>query len=224
MKTLALRLKPHSGPCIAFQNELPRSDTVFGAIVWGMRDLGVDTNEFLSLYNSNSHPLVVSSVFPYILLPRPMYVVPGGEDFKAREKYAEYKKRKKAEWLQPDGFNETIAKGALPQEKSKYHSLGKPTERPRVRIPRLGGETELFHQKLFAVPFAWLALRGDEEWLKKAKAALKLVGERGLGGGITYGTGAFEIEDMELPFQEVADGNAWVSLSLYYPKDEEGPG
>ncbi len=236
MKTLALRLKPLSGPCLAFQNELPRSDTVFGAIVWGMRDLGVDTNEFLSLYNSNSPPLVVSSVFPYIqeedekdkevltpilLLPRPMYVVPGGEDFKAREKYAEYKKRKKAEWLQPDGFNETIAKGALPQEKSKYHSLGKPTERPRVRIPRLGGETELFHQKLFAVPFAWLALRGDEEWLKKAKAALKLIGERGLGGGITYGTGAFEIEDMELPFQEVADGNAWVSLSLYYPKDEE---
>jgi len=239
MKSIALKLKPLSGPRLAFQNELPRSDTVFGAIVWGMRDLGENPGEFLGLYNGKSPPLVVSSVFPCIykkdekdndvpppipLLPKPMYMVPGGEEFKDRKEYADYKKRKKARWLKPEEFNEAIKTGSLPLELEKYASLGKDYrdfERPRVKIPRLGGETELFHQKLFVVPCAWLALRGEDEWLNKAKAALKLIGERGLGGGITYGVGCFDIEDMEPPFKEVPDGNAWISLSLYYPKPEE---
>jgi|GEM_PF-3381568 len=236
MKTLALSLSPVSGPLV-FQNELPRSDTLFGALVWAMKELGYDPGDFLGLYNGKSPPLVVSSLFPRVyqkdekceddptkpllnLLPKPLYPVPGKE-FSCRKGYAEYKKRKKARWMRADAFGEAIGSGSLPHELDKYPSAGKAAERPRVRVPRTGGETELFHQRLIALPGAWLLVRGEDRWLEIALAGLRFIGERGLGGGITYGAGCFEVSEMDNPIQEPSEGGACVILSLYYPKPDE---
>lgn len=229
MQTLALSLKPLSG-ALVFQNELPRSDTLFGALVWAMKELGHDPAEFLSLYSRGSPPLVVSSVFPRVyedddpgkpllnLLPKPLYPLPG-KDFGTKEEYAEFKGVKKARWIRAEDFNKAIGSGSLP--KKKYPSASKSAERPRVKVPRTGGESELFHQRLVVLPGAWLLMKGDSEWIEKARAALRLIGERGLGGGITYGVGCFEVGDMDNPIREPSGGRACVILSLYYPKPEE---
>ncbi|MEO0181116.1 MAG: type III-A CRISPR-associated RAMP protein Csm4 [candidate division WOR-3 bacterium] len=248
MKTLALRLKPLSGPLV-FQNELPRSDTLFGALVWAMKELGLigdPKTEFLDLYEK-SPPLVLSSVFPcayekddkgedivvepprYFFLPKPMYETPGG-DFQDEAQYEIFKRRKKLRWLKADDFQKAVSEGSLEclkdlktdEDFKKYPSPGKLNERPRVRVPRTGGETDLFYQRLVILSAgAWLVMRGEDEWLDKAKAALRFIGDRGLGGGATYGMGCFELGETDMPFEEFTDGNAWVSLSLYYPQHDE---
>ncbi len=65
MKALTLHLRSPSG----FKDTLPRSDTLFGAVCWGIWLLygEVRLRQFLASYANENPALVVSSAFPYLV-------------------------------------------------------------------------------------------------------------------------------------------------------------
>ncbi len=97
---------------------------------------------------------------------------------------------------------------------------------PSVAISRAGeGEgTNLFYTSFSAVkdryvPYFLAEL--DDELLKEFKAAVRLLGDCGLGGDVTRGFGLFSPRFEEgWPLKDIGE-NGWVVLSLYRPAEEE---
>ncbi|GFP27974.1 type III-A CRISPR-associated RAMP protein Csm4, partial [Candidatus Hakubella thermalkaliphila] len=51
-----------------FLNELPKADTIFGALCWGLKTLYSETTllEFINSYLNGDIPVLISSTFPFV--------------------------------------------------------------------------------------------------------------------------------------------------------------
>jgi CRISPR type III-A-associated RAMP protein Csm4 len=79
--------------------------------------------------------------------------------------------------------------------------------------------TEVFFKKGSG---AFLLAKISEEWFKKIIAVFRYYSDKGLGGDTSVGKGNYLLEVKEgFPFQEVVNGNQWITLSLYSPKEDE---
>ncbi|MCW3134679.1 MAG: type III-A CRISPR-associated RAMP protein Csm4 [Methanophagales archaeon] len=97
-------------------------------------------------------------------------------------------------------------------------------EVPRVVIDRKTSSSNIYH--FGEVSFArncglyFLMDLRQKEYKRKVEAAIRVLGDGGIGGDRTYGKGLFkvEFEKMELDMEPKSH---FVTLSLYYPREEE---
>jgi len=113
----ALKLEPR-GPF----REVPRSDTLFGAICWGIRrsDGNDELEGVLSRFAEGNPPFVVSSAFPYLnggselLLPKIVTSLPSIE-VSDKEDIEAVKRMKRTRYLPSEVFSK-LSKGDLSQD------------------------------------------------------------------------------------------------------------
>ncbi len=222
------------------------SDTLFSAIVntW-MRFYPEDLMKFFPENSENEinfSYFKLSSAFPFyedlLFFPKP-YIKPNfvNDDTDPRT----VKKWKKVEFVDEDIFrkilnNETIDfqgdEGIIDQKFltiKKVKNNGKvysTFDVPRIVKDRISQQT---------TPFTFTRMEFDEkaglffladfqnnEWEKKFRTILNLLGDYGIGGDRTIGHGQFEvsiIKDFETENMEQTD--AFVNLSLFHPGKEE---
>lgn len=97
-------------------------------------------------------------------------------------------------------------------------------EVPRVAIDRKTNASSIYHfgEVSFAKDCGLYFLMDSrmKEYEKKVEAAIRVLGDEGIGGDRTYGKGLFkaDFEEMEM---NTKPGDHFVTLSLYYPMKEE---
>lgn len=250
MKVVECRIKPrgsfHIGEKEAVlekTSDYIHSDTLFSAICNAYRLLygNEELKEILKLFADRKPPFLISSAFPYagetLLFP-----LPKSEDSLAHGKD---KRFKKVEFISRDLF-ERLAKGEdiseYLQEKNLVQSnrvlltddeikrLGKTEiwnsrEVPRVAIDRKTSSSTIYH--LGEVSFAdhcGLYFFMDlimPEYEKKVKAAIRVLGDEGIGGERTYGKGLFKPDFIDKDWNWETK-NHFTTLSLFYPQKAEG--
>jgi CRISPR-associated protein Csm4 len=102
-------------------------------------------------------------------------------------------------------------------------------ELQRNAIDRLSGGTiegKLFYDSLISFKSGsglYFVLKVEDEFEVYIKSALKFLADKGIGGDSTIGHGAFEILEIRdgLPLTEPVNGSHFITLSLYYPTNEE---
>jgi CRISPR-associated protein Csm4 len=220
------------------------SDTLFSAICNAYRLLygKGKLEDMLELFKDRKPPFSISSAFPYtgesLLFP-----VPRNINFSV---HPEDKKFKKVEF-----FSKTIFDGIAMGESIEEHIKGdnlvqskhvlltdaerdklkgdeiwSSKEVPRVVIDRKTSASNIYH--FGEVSFAdncglyFLMDLRIQEYKEKVEAAIRLLGDEGIGGDRTYGKGLFKAEfnDEEIEMN-VKSGNHFVTLSLYYPMEGE---
>lgn len=216
------------------------SDTLFSAICNAYRLLygNEELMDILKLFKDRKPPFLISSAFPYmneiLLFPMP----------KMPKKGFEEKKFKRVEFISQTIF-ESIARGedieeyvkaeelmqdnrvlVMSEEKSKQRidKIWSSKEVPRVVIDRKTSASNIYH--FGEVSFArgcglyFLMDLREMEYEKKVGAAIRVLGDEGIGGYRTYGKGLFKTELKEVKMN-IEPGNRYVTLSLYYPREEE---
>ena len=97
-------------------------------------------------------------------------------------------------------------------------------EVPRVVIDRKTSASNIYHfgEISFAdnAGFYFLMDSRMKEYEKKAEAAIRVLGDEGIGGDRTYGKGLFKVDFKEIEMN-TEPGKHFVTLSLYYPMKEE---
>ena len=248
-----------------FKGEIPRSDTLFGAISWALLLLyGPGTlDDWLSAYTGHSPPALLSSCFPckfdkvegkrYFYLPMPAV---GEFPLAELRDHSLAKHLKKTRFIDIQiwealregeiGWNHIIENLAVKgsptedEESATYIIDGmflrhKGNQAPQIKsastagtaVNRLtGGALEGFlfytNRIYFVDTVTYFLLYLDPDWEKKLFAALKFLEDRGIGGGVTRGSGAFDLEVTEgFPFADENEGENWLNLSLYFPQKSE---
>ncbi len=232
-------------PTGRFLGGLPRSDTLFGALCWGIRWTHGEPAllEVLEACERGDPPFVLSSVFPYAggeggpvyYLPRPLSWSPVGST-QTVEAYSEAKGLKRAAYCSLSLFQEIVA-GRPPATESlsepKSGCLAMPGEPiPRVQeldvdrntINRVTGavqEGRLFFGEETGVggggAYFLIQLR-DPVSRPLVESALRFVEDRGVGGDASVGRGQVRIEiaDGDL-LREVPNASHRLTLSLLHP-------
>lgn len=200
------------------------SDTLFSAVchtyrlLYGEKDL----EDFL---NGGDPSLRLSSCFPFkgnhYFFPAPMKdrALSGIDD----------KKQFKSALMPKEVFVDDLqGKLSLRQWASSLKAqagLYREVERPRVMIDRITQRTNIFH---FAetkyeedAGLFFMASFEDDALETRVKAALRLLGEEGIGSDSTVGKGQFDMEEGSLSLEIPAPGEYYVLLSLYNPTEKE---
>lgn len=219
------------------------SDTIFGGIcntyrlLYGKEEL----ENILQKFKDNEPPFFISSAFPYfeniIFFPIPKLI-----NF---SKYGtidrDVKKFKKTEFVSLGVINsisknelenhldtENIIQGRLmvtQEEKNKIgeKSIWKEKERPRVTIDRKTNASNIYYfgevEYCDRCGLYFLIKLMNYEIENKIKAAIRLLGDEGIGGDRSYGKGLFTAEFSKFEWN-INDG-VFINLSLYLPKDDE---
>lgn len=237
---MIVRLKPLSsfgGSC------LPKSDTMFGAVCWGIRLLyGVkDLEDLLNSFVDSKPPFLLSSAFPYCeenkeityLLPKPIFKTP---DLPVKDKkdIENKKKLKKISLVKHDVFN-AIINGELTDQAMisnlkayELKSICQAVDRPRNTINRLSSTTaegEIFYsEEIYFAKDAGLYFLldvKDSKWLNKLKAVIRWLGDKGLGGDASVGKGHFQADFLEdTIIREPKSPRYFTTLSLYNPNKQ----
>lgn len=228
-------------------SEYIHSDTLFSAICNAYRLLyGKDKLEdLLNLYINNTPPFLLSSAFPYIggnsdvlLFPLPKSVDLG--------KYVEDRKKyKKVELISKSIFLKIIAGEIdkivindcqLIQDNrvliTGLENIGKGDKKiwtsreiPRVAIDSITNSTNIYHvgEVVYSAGCGLYFLIDfkNPEFIEKVKSAIRVLGDEGIGGERTYGKGLFKVKNFELIKFDITSNNNFVTLSLYYPGQEE---
>jgi CRISPR-associated protein Csm4 len=213
----------------------PHSDTLFSGLCncYHLLYGGDELDAFIKKFSESAPPLLLSSAFPWIegigsLYPKPLSLsIP--KDASPRD----VKVFKKLKYL-PERFFEDVVSGktlsmeevreAVDQTKEKWTTI--PT--PRVALDRIRSSSELFHsgKSFYASDVKlWFTIKYFDTALKnKIEAALRLLGDDGIGGLRSTGGGHFELFHSR-PFQINAMGGAehFTTLSLYHPAKDEEP-
>ncbi len=212
------------------------SDTLFSAfcncylLLYGESEL----NNLLDRFLKGEPPFIISSAFPWwedkFYFPVPLNQIP------------KEKKFKKIKFVEKDAW-EKLLSGEKLENLNNFKSIPDITTddenkktpyriitTPRVALSRLNnhpGENffhfgEVFYKEnsglFFLVDFK------DENIKEKFEATLRVMSHEGIGGDRTIGKGFFEIKGTgEMKFNIEINSNSfgYVTLSLYYPKEEE---
>lgn len=219
------------------------SDTIFGGICNAYRLIyGKDSLEkMLEKFKNQNPPFLISSAFPYfdeiLFFPIPKMI----DFFKFG---VEDKKYKKIEFVS-DGilqsisqncFSEQLKSGNIVQgkilvteeemEKIGDTKIWNEKEIPRVVIDRKTNASNIYYfgeiEYCDKCGLYFLIKILDNSVESKLKAAIRLLGDEGIGGDRSYGRGLFELESKE-PKKFVWDVNEgfFINLSLYVPADDE---
>ncbi|OIP68749.1 MAG: type III-A CRISPR-associated RAMP protein Csm4 [Oscillatoriales cyanobacterium CG2_30_44_21] len=225
-------------------SERVRSDTLFSALVIAYARLGKKVDTLLERFHQEKKPFCLSSSFIYrenegkttYFLPRPKHPpinYPTGDDLKIAK---DYKKLNFLDletwrsWYQNQSFDPSKN---LPENiYSKCFDIDK---QPKIAIDRNTRATNLYHTSFvryhskpndksglyFLIKFEDEILDND---LNDLEAAIRLLGEEGLGGERSSGAGQFEPSwhDLDKEWKDLVDfkeENAQSLISLYW--DEE---
>lgn len=210
------------------------SDQLFGAILSCFATLygDAETAELLCEYERGGCPFITSSSFLIIESDRPAYFVPRPAGVHVDLAGVDAKKRKKIAYLPTDALEATTAG----RELIGYQPEGvfllpdwvdEPpiceNEIPRVALDSISASSNLYY--VSSVKFAhnaglYFFLDYDMKWERKIKAAIRFLGDEGLGGERTYGFGHFTCEFRDAPTWR-GEGDCRYLLSGYYPADDE---
>lgn len=107
----------------------------------------------------------------------------------------------------------------------KVLSLGEVKERARVMVDRQSLSSNIYYFSHFEFKEGtglWFYLRiNDEKEEDRIKAAIRLLGDEGLGGDRTCGLGSFKVEFIESRLPENEKGEYYISLSVVNPRNED---
>lgn len=224
-------------------SEFIHSDTLFSAICNVYRLLyGKDElEELLNSYTNNTPPFLISSAFPYVNCEKDVLLFPLPKSVDLGRYVKDYKKYKKIELVSKDLFVKMIAGKAnfensfLIQsnkvlitsneiKNTKEIKIWSTREVPRVAIDSKTSASSIYHfgevvylngGLYFLIDFK------NSYYTKKVKAAIRVLGDEGIGGDRTYGKGIFKIKGFEPIKFDITSNRSFVTLSLYYPKPDE---
>lgn len=232
-------LKPRS----SYRTEL-HSDTLFGLLCWGIRQVfsATDLENLLNGFRSGKPPFLISSAFPYretdggrlYFLPRPI-LKPAHVKIDDPSKAQRQKEFKGQRWVDVRAFQKFL--DGIMDEKEYYESgewdqKGAPGFKKadvlHNTIDRLSGTTGGTGGNLFQLPETFVEEGGGLYFLVRGENAAMLEGalgflsHMGMGGDSALGKGRFEVEvgDATL-FSEPEDATHFVTLSLYHPRKTE---
>lgn len=219
-------------------NVTVRSDSLYSAIwsVWARYGLDHGIDWLMERFLGPTPPFRLSSSFVFdqdtYYLPRPALPKAGLEQHGKTVKQTRY--------LPLDMFRAWAADGPVSHEQLKeandrYDELYKITVRPRVALDRVSQRSNLF--QMAQVSFApgaglWFLVRlHDPDLLRPLKQALAILGEDGLGGRRTAGSGYFTpswdevtaTDDWQAILRDDAGTGPCCLLSLCNPRTEELP-
>ncbi len=218
------------------------SDTLFSAICNAYRLFygNEELKKVLNLFEGREPPFLISSAFPYIdeIL---LFPIPKNTDF---GDYTKDKKFRKVEFV-----SRTIFERITGGEDIKEHIIGENLvqgnhvlvtskertklstdkiwtikEVPRVVIDRKTSASNIYHFGEIAFAdncglYFLMDLR-MKEYEKKVEAAIRVLGDEGIGGDRTYGKGLFKADFKEVKM-DLEPKDHFVTLSLYHPREEE---
>ncbi len=228
----------HLKPSSPFKDPFPHSDTLFGALSWGIRHVfGEEAlTDLLADFKNGRPPFKISSLFPYheqtyyLPIPKtPTFIEENPENF---EEMWQVKEDKKLRWITAEGLDQFI------QGKKDLETVLKETDRktfvtefeqPGNAINRLSSATEgnLFfepvHKHLKGTELYFLLKTGTEDVEGKIKGALRYLETRGIGGSTSTGKGSFELGKIGKfeEFEEDEEADSFMTLSLYSPTGDE---
>lgn len=220
--------------------ETLHSDTLWGALVSSYFQLFdvADKDEFCL-----NPPFRVSSGFPFfgdtLFLPVPLGALDPLFDRLTPE---EIKILKKVKYLALPLFEQIIAGVSATELEYRIHGyymwpkneppesviFSRTSETPRISLDRrndtvIEGEFFYFSQMYFSdkAGFYFLAHFDAPESQQKMEAALRLLGDEGLGADRTVGRGFFHFERQEINLKVPDTGSHFITLSLYHPTTAE---
>lgn len=228
-------------------SEYIHSDTLFSAICNAYRLLyGKDKlEELLKLYTNNTPPFLLSSAFPYIGGSSDVLLFPIPKSVDLGKYVDERKKYKKVELISKSIFlkiisgeiNKTFINDCHLIQNNRVlitdlENIGKGDKKiwtsmeiPRVAIDSITNSTNIYHvgEVVYSAGCGLYFLIDfkNPEFIEKVKSAIRVLGDEGIGGERTYGKGLFKVKNFELIEFDITSNNNFVTLSLYYPGQEE---
>ncbi len=230
----AIHLKPSS----PFKDPFPHSDTLFGALSWGVRHVfGEETlTNLLADFKKGEPPFKISSLFPYheetYYLPTPKiptFTKENPDDF---QDMWEIKENKKLKWVTAQNFDEFVhGKKEVETilEESERTAFMTEYDQPGNAINRLSSATEgnLFFEPVYkhldGTDLYFLLETRGEGIEEKLVRALRYLESRGIGGSTSTGKGNFDLEKIDEfdEFEKPEEANRFMTLSLYCPAEKE---
>lgn len=211
------------------------SDTIFSAVVTCWKMLFEDDIDLLC----HTPGFKISSAFPYIGENK-FYPVPiGALDDIMSDKKEDLKEWRKLKYIPEDLLIRYLTKGKFDFDdlkilKGQYADLfqekfGQEFERPRVTVCRISSSVldgGYFHSRDFVFNensgYYFLADFDDQPTQDKFDAALRLLGDNGIGADRNVGRGQFVFDKQKIDsFSRPAPGQKALLLSLYFPSKEE---
>lgn len=222
------------------------SDTLMSGIInaYSLLYGNSSTNQLVESFLQKSPPFEVSSTMPYVgnefFVPKPIGLNLHLYKDKGIIEVEKDKEIKKVKFIREKdllsnfpGKYKVAGSFLLPKDmfhkfddSKKAPSLGKVKERARVSIDRLSSSSNIYYFSHFEFKDnagLWFYLRINDQSLEdKVKAAIRLLGDEGLGGDRTCGLGSFEAKFVESSMPEENDrAKYYVSLSLVNPQSED---
>lgn len=212
------------------------SDSLFSALInaWALL-FGSDAAGRLLAAFAETPPFVVSSAFLYIEMENPCYFLPRPNDLDVTAIVSDAKQARKINWLPWETLAALAANDALAgswQVQNGYllNAPNKPpfyceVELPRVSLDSYTAASNLYH--VSAIKFheragLYFLARCQEQYIEQFQAAVRLLGDEGIGGERSYGMGIFTPE-FTAPPPWPASGPRQLLLSGYYPSSDELP-
>jgi len=213
------------------------SDVLFSALVWAVRRLwGFQAaSAWVAPFTSAAPPFLLSSAAPFVrrvddgrpvlLFPRPV----------AWHGQGDGKAWRRASWVSEQALHRpqevlAVEDGALVTQEEAYRLPPGPWWREslvaRVALDRLSQASNLYfvrHRYFRPGCGLWFVAHYlDEGWRSRLEAALKALGDEGIGGERSRGAGRFRIADT-VPGPPPAPDSAspCLNLALWFPREEE---
>lgn len=237
-------------PIASFHDSL-RSDTLWGLMCWGIRNVCSEKMllDFLAAYGDPAGGVKVSSAFPYnavgsgkeLLFPKPFgkpasILSAAGKSTRA-ELTGDYKRIKDYKGIsflsQSDFFR--FLSGNLSEQELFDSAAELAALKPRFRkherihntIDRISGGTPqqggLYTREVtYAIDSGlFFLMDGDPVWLSVLEGALRFLSHFGFGGDASTGKNHFRVTIEDFVPPQVQNPNGFVTLSLYIPQPHE---
>lgn len=217
------------------------SDTVYSALCFAWAEaFGREALErLLEAWERREPPFIVSSAFPYVrgvrFYPRPLLQPPAGEEARQQLKGVRWVSEGVLfRWVRGEASGDDVGivvEGELwasREEAARRLLNGGGWRRwyvARVALDRVTAASNLYYvgQVSFAQDCGLflIAAAGEEGPLDRLRQALEALGEMGLGGERSLGLGRFRVEGEGEWQPPAVAGGAFLTLSLYWPREEE---
>ncbi len=228
----------------------PHSDTIFSAMCFSHLQLyGQEELEMLLCnFITRNPPFLLSSVFPFygedspkiFLFPKP-HIIPMDIDHEG----GSWDKLKKASYISKTVFEDCLVNGVesilrglsdgnlclkgetiLDESEAsllKVEKLYEKRQSPRNTIKRLKPTSTIYYigATSYTNSGMYLLMNTTEEYIGRIDNVLNLLRDEGIGGERTLGYGRFDFFREKLEMIEADESEAFVTLSLYHPTEDE---